>query len=343
MANALPQALILTAIVIGFAMSLFLLVLLYRTYAGSRTLDTGQGPFLSENPAMIRQWQQQQARKRRKRISHDRPACPAHTGPHGHRRGRMVLRRHYSHAGAAVLAGALIHFACAGLLLSAVMTEGVLVHRVGSWPAPAGICLVADLLSAVLVLVTAILHVAVVIHTRIDATSGQIRAGFYSFMQMLTGAICGAFLTGDLFNLYVWFEVMLMASFGIMVMDHPSARLPNAVKYVTLNIVATLFLLTGIGLVYGLTGTLNLADLHDKIALVENNGVLAGTSLILMSAFGIKSALFPLFFWLPAAYHTLPPGMAAFFGGLLTKVGVYALIRLFTLVFVTQPHITHTI
>jgi multicomponent Na+:H+ antiporter subunit D len=253
------------------------------------------------------------------------------------------LRRHYSHAGAAVLAGALIHLACAGLLLSAVITQGVLVHRMGSWPAPAGICLVADLLSAVLVLVTAILHVAVVIHTRIDATSGQIRAGFYSFMQMLTGAICGAFLTGDLFNLYVWFEVMLMASFGIMVMDHPSARLPNAVKYVTLNIVATLFLLTGIGLVYGLTGTLNLADLHDKIALVENNGVLAGTSLILMTAFGIKSALFPLFFWLPAAYHTLPPGMAAFFGGLLTKVGVYALIRLFTLVFVTQPHITHTI
>ncbi len=253
------------------------------------------------------------------------------------------FRHHDRHSGSAAIAGALIHLACAGWLLSAVMADGVVVLWVGSWPSPAGICLAADLLSAVLVTVTSVLHVAVMIYARADTTREQIRAGFHPFMQMLTAAICGAFLTGDLFNLYVWFEVMLMASFGIMVMDHPAARLPNAVKYVTLNIVATLFLLTGIGLVYGLTGTLNLADLHDKIALIENDGLLAGTSLLLMTAFGIKSALFPLFFWLPAAYHTLPPGVAAFFGGLLTKVGVYALIRLFTLVFVTQPYITHTI
>jgi multicomponent Na+:H+ antiporter subunit D len=253
------------------------------------------------------------------------------------------FRHHPSHSSSAAIAGALIQLASAGWLLSVVMTQGVVVLWVGSWPSPAGICLVADLLSAVLVLVTAFLHVAVMIYTRFDTTHEQIRSGFHPFMQMLTAAICGAFLTGDLFNLYVWFEVMLMASFGIMVMDHPAARLPNAVKYVTLNIVATLFLLTGIGLVYGLTGTLNLADLHEKIVLVENDGLLAGTSLLLMTAFGIKSALFPLFFWLPAAYHTLPPGVAAFFGGLLTKVGVYALIRLFTLVFVTHPHITHTI
>jgi multicomponent Na+:H+ antiporter subunit D len=254
-----------------------------------------------------------------------------------------LLKPHPRRAGNAALAGAVIHLACAGFLLAGVMARGVAVIRVGDWPVPAGICLVADLLSAVLVMVTAVLHVAVVIHSRMDTMSEQVRAGFHPFMQMLTGAICGAFLTGDLFNLYVWFEVMLMASFGIMVMEQPAARLPNAVKYVALNIVATLFLLTGIGLVYGLTGTLNLADLHGKIAHLENTGPLAATSLILMLAFGIKSALFPLFFWLPAAYHTLPPGVAAFFGGLLTKVGVYALIRLFTLVFVTQPHITHPV
>ncbi|MEX1312538.1 MAG: proton-conducting transporter membrane subunit [Desulfotignum sp.] len=253
------------------------------------------------------------------------------------------FRDHHRHAGTAATAGALIHLAGSALLLSAVMAQGPKALWVGDWPAPAGICLVADLLSAVLVLSTAVIHVAVVIYTRIDTTPGQIRAGFHPFMQILTAAICGAFLTGDLFNLYVWFEVMLMASFGIMVMNHPAGRLPNAVKYVTLNMVATMFLLTGIGLVYGMTGTLNLADLHDKAALVKNPGLLAGISLILMTAFGIKSALFPLFFWLPASYHTLPPGMAAFFGGLLTKVGVYALIRLFTLVFVTQTHITHTI
>ncbi len=154
-------------------------------------------------------------------------------------------------------------------------------------------------------------------------------------MQMLTAAICGAFLTGDLFNLYVWFEVMLMASFGIMVMENPARRLTNAVKYVVLNLLSTLFLITAIGLLYGLTGTLNLADLHEKAAQMEN------TALLMMTAFGIKAALFSLFFWLPAAYHTLPAAVAAFFAGMLTKLGVYALIRLFTLVFVTQTHIIH--
>jgi multicomponent Na+:H+ antiporter subunit D len=250
-------------------------------------------------------------------------------------------------AGTVAISGALIHLGGAGLLLSAVMTHGVVVLWIGDWPPPAGICLVADLLSAVLVLTTAVIHLAVTIYCGIDTTDRQTRAGFHPFMQMLTAAISGAFLTGDLFNLYVWFEVMLMASFGIMVMENPAGRpgsqLPGAVKYVAMNLLSTLFLLTGIGLVYGLTGTLNLADLHEKAALVENQALLTGTSLLLMTAFGIKSALFPLFFWLPATYHTLAPGVAAFFGGLLTKVGVYALIRLFTLVFVTQPHITHTI
>ncbi|HSL61522.1 MAG TPA: proton-conducting transporter membrane subunit, partial [Desulfotignum sp.] len=243
----------------------------------------------------------------------------------------------------AAMAGALVHFAGTGLLLESVIKNGAIALWVGGWPAPAGICLVADLLSAVLVVTTAVIHLAVMIYARADMDARQIRAGFHAFMQMLTAAVCGAFLTGDLFNLYVWFEVMLMASFGILVMDHPAGRLTSAVKYVTLNIVSTLMLLTGIGLIYGLTGTLNLADLHEKTLVVENTAALTSTAMLLMTAFGIKAALFPLFFWLPAAYHTLPAGVTAFFGGLLTKVGVYALIRLFTLVFVSQTQITHTV
>jgi len=139
------------------------------------------------------------------------------------------FRHHPARAGGAALAGSLIHLVCAGLLLSVVLTRGVSVVWIGSWPAPAGICLVADLLSAVLVGVTSILQVTVLVHTRMDTSPEQIRAGFHAFMQMLTGAVCGAFLTGDLFNLYVWFEVMLMASFGIMVMDNPATRLPNEI------------------------------------------------------------------------------------------------------------------
>ena len=254
----------------------------------------------------------------------------------------LFFRMNDRYAGISAVAGAVVHLVSTGLLLTAVVKQGVMVLWIGGWTFPAGICLVADLLSAVLVVTTAVIHTAVMIYACKDLHTRQVRAGFHSFMQMLTAAVCGAFLTGDLFNLYVWFEVMLMASFGILVMGHPAGRLTSAVKYVTLNLVSTLMLLTGIGLIYGLTGTLNLADLHEKVLAVENTAALTSTAMLLMTAFGIKAALFPLFFWLPAAYPTLPPGVAAFFGGLLTKVGVYALIRLFTLVFVSQPQITHT-
>jgi multicomponent Na+:H+ antiporter subunit D len=156
-------------------------------------------------------------------------------------------------------------------------------------------------------------------------------------MQIVTAAVSGAFLTGDLFNLYVWFEVMLMASFGLLVMERRVSQLTGGVKYVTINLVATLLFLAAVGLIYGLTGTLNMADLHLKIALVT------AAAMLLMVAFGIKSAIFPLFFWLPAAYPTLPAAVAALFSGLLSKVGVYALIRMFTLVFTTETGFTHTI
>ncbi len=254
----------------------------------------------------------------------------------------ILFRTHHRHANTMAIIGAVLHLFVSCLLMAAVLDRKVISLWVGSWPSPAGISLVADYLGAIMVLVTAVLHTAVVVYARIDITVRQIQSGFYPFMLLLTAAICGAFLTGDLFNLYVWFEVMLMTSFGIMVMENPAGRLTNAVKYVTLNLVSTMVLLTGIGLLYGLTGTLNLADLHDKAARVENTALLTSTALMLMTAFGIKAALFPLFFWLPASYHTLPASVAAFFGGMLTKVGVYALIRLFTLVFVTQTHITHT-
>ncbi len=252
------------------------------------------------------------------------------------------LRQDERRSNAAAIIGALIHVCITGMLLAAVLEKKVLVLWVGNWPAPAGICLVADILSAVMVLITAVIHGAVIIYAGKDIQASHVRAGFYPFMQLLTAAICGSFLTGDLFNLYVWFEVMLMASFGVMVLGNTPDRLTNAVKYVVLNLVSTLFLIMAIGLIYGLTGTLNMADLSGKIPLVENTALVNSAALLLMMAFGIKAALFPLFFWLPAAYHILPVSASAFFAGMLTKVGVYALIRMFTLVFVTHTAITHT-
>ena len=231
------------------------------------------------------------------------------------------------------LGGALLHLALASLLLKTVLKYEMAVLWVGNWPAPFGICLAVDYLSAAMVLITAVIHTAVTAYARHDVDAGQVDTGFYAFMQMLTAAVCGAFLTGDLFNLYVWFEVMLMASFGLLVMGRNPGRLTGGVKYVTINLISTIFFITAIGLIYGLTGTLNMADLHVKVAGVENTALLNAAAMLLMTAFGIKAALFPLFFWLPAAYHTLPVSVSAFFAGMLSKVGVYSLIRMFTLVF----------
>jgi multicomponent Na+:H+ antiporter subunit D len=241
------------------------------------------------------------------------------------------------------LAGAALQLAAGIALLVVVIEEGFLVAWMGDWPAPFGIALVADYFSAAMVVIAAVIHTAVTVYSRRDIDPEMLRAGYYPFMQILTAAVSGAFLTGDLFNLYVWFEVMLMASFGLLVMGRRISQLTGGVKYVTLNLVSTLLFLSAVGLLYGLTGTLNMADLHVKVAQVENPALLTATAMLLMVAFGIKAALFPLFFWLPASYPTLPAAVAAFFSGLLSKVGVYALIRMFTLVFTTDTGFTHTI
>jgi multicomponent Na+:H+ antiporter subunit D len=253
----------------------------------------------------------------------------------------VLLRVDERRAHGVALGGAVVHLGAGIALMAAVVQQGVVAVWIGNWPAPFGICLVADYLSAIMVVVTAVIHTAVTAYARRDIGSNEVRSGFYPFLQMLTAAVCGTFLTGDLFNLYVWFEVMLMASFGLLVMGRHPGRLTGAVKYVTVNLIATLFFITAIGLIYGLTGTLNMADLHLKTAGVENRALLTAAAMLLMTAFGIKAALFPLFFWLPAAYHTLPVSVSAFFAGMLTKVGVYALMRMFTLVFVSNPGVTH--
>jgi multicomponent Na+:H+ antiporter subunit D len=229
--------------------------------------------------------------------------------------------------------GAGLHLFGAIMLLIGVRQGGIAATQIGNWPAPFGITLVADHLSAVMVLITAIIYLSTVIYSQADIDSKLAARGYYPLLHTLTGGICGAFLTGDLFNLYVWFEVMLMASFGLLVLGQERRQLDGGVKYVVINLFSTLLMLTGIGLVYGLTGTLNMADLHVKIKAVDDQGLVTAIAMLFMGAFGIKSALFPLFFWLPASYHTPPVSISAIFSGLLTKVGVYALIRMFTLVF----------
>ncbi len=241
---------------------------------------------------------------------------------------RRPLFQHVS-----ALTVAAIHLAAGGWLLYRVHHQGIAVLHVGGWPAPFGIALVADHLSALMVLITGVVYGAVVVYSRAEIDEDDIQRGYYPLLHILVGGISGAFLTGDLFNLYVWFEVMLMASFALLVLGRTRAQIEGGVKYVVINLFATLLFLTGLGLVYGMTGTLNMAHLHLKLRAVADPGQVAAVSVLFLTAFGIKSGLFPLFFWLPASYHTPPVAVSAIFSGLLTKVGVYALIRTFTLIF----------
>ena len=136
---------------------------------------------------------------------------------------------------------------------------------------------------------------------------------------------------------------MLIASFGLLILGGQKQQLDGGIKYVTLNLVSTILFLSGVGLLYGMTGTLNMADLHGAVQEVDNPGLLVVVAVMFMIAFGVKAAVFPLFFWLPASYHTPAISVSAIFAGLLTKVGVYSLIRMFTLVFTTDVPYTHTI
>jgi multicomponent Na+:H+ antiporter subunit D len=242
--------------------------------------------------------------------------------------------------GAAGAAGLL---AAAVALLAAVAGGGIQALQAGAWPAPFGITLVADLFAAIMVLLAAISGLAVTVYALFAADRRREAFGYYPLLLVLLMGVCGAFLAGDLFNLYVWFEVLLMASFVLLALGGERPQLEGAVKYVTLNLLSSAFFLAAVGLLYGVTGTLNLADLAGRLGTVPDPAFVTALAALFLVAFGIKGALFPLYFWLPASYHTIPAAVSAIFAGLLTKVGVYALLRVFTLLFVGDPGYTHSL
>ncbi|MCS7248729.1 MAG: Na+/H+ antiporter subunit D [Anaerolineales bacterium] len=227
-----------------------------------------------------------------------------------------------------------------------IWDEGIQAVQIGNWPAPFGITLVADLFSAVMIVLAGVLGLAVAVYS-LDSVDAQRQAfGYHPLMHFLLMGVCGAFLTGDLFNLYVWFEVMLMASFVLLALGGERGQMEGAIKYVTLNLLSSAIFLAALGLLYGLAGTLNMADLARKFAssaTASSNAIVTALSMLFLGAFGIKAAIFPLFFWLPASYHTPPVAVTALFSGLLTKVGVYSLIRVFTLIFIQEFDYTHTL
>jgi multicomponent K+:H+ antiporter subunit D len=224
--------------------------------------------------------------------------------------------------------------ACA---LFAIAQDGAIrSYALGAWPAPFGIVLVLDRLAALMLVLAALLATIVLGHARV---TGADRRGwhFHPLFHFQVMGLNGAFLTGDLFNLFVFFEVLLIASYGLMLHGQGALRMKAGVAYVVVNIVGSALFLIALGLLYGLTATLNMADLAVRVAALDtaDQGLLRVAGLLLMAVFALKAAVVPLHLWLPRTYAATMPVVAALFA-IMTKVGVYAMIRTVPLVFGAQ-------
>ncbi|RYI20090.1 MAG: monovalent cation/H+ antiporter subunit D, partial [Acetobacteraceae bacterium] len=218
-------------------------------------------------------------------------------------------------------------------LLHSAMTAGPEAYFLGDWPAPFGIVLVLDRLSALMVALLAALALPVTLYA-IGSGADAKGAHFHPLLMFLLMGLGGAFLTGDAFNLFVFFEVLLIASYGLMVHGGGEARLRAGLQYVAFNLVASALFLFALGLLYAVTGTLNMADLALKLPTLPEGdaALLRVAAVMLILVFAIKGALVPLHFWLPSTYANAPLVTAALFA-IMTKLGAYATLRFTSLVF----------
>ena len=206
------------------------------------------------------------------------------------------------------------------------------VYALGNWPAPFGIVLVADRLAAVMVLLTSVIGLAALVFSLARWQHGGAR--FHSLLQFLLMGLNGAFLTGDLFNLFVFFELLLAASYGLALHGSGPARVRASLHYIVINLVASLLFLVGVSLIYGVVGTLNMAHLAQRIpeVIAADQPLVEAGAAVLAVAFLVKAAMWPLGFWLPPAYAAASAPAAALFA-ILSKVGIYAVLRIWLLFF----------
>ncbi len=245
----------------------------------------------------------------------------------------MAMRHHIGLARVFSVASIVAMLGLALILMGQAMTGPVQVYEPGNWPAPFGIVLVLDRLSALMVLLTAVLALVVVLYA---IGSGWDARGkhFHPLLQFQIMGIFGAFLTGDLFNLFVFFEVLLIASYGLMIHGGGTRKLQAGVQYVVYNLLGSTLFLFALGVLYAVTGTLNMADMAERVANLpaEDAALIRVGAVMLLMVFAIKAALIPLHFWLPATYAEAPAPVAALFA-IMTKVGGYAILRVYTLIF----------
>ena len=224
-------------------------------------------------------------------------------------------------------------------LVAVVDADGAIVVSTGGWAPPIGIALVADRLAVLLLATSTVALLAVLVYAVSQRSTDEELGGFHAVYQMLAAGVALALLTGDLFTLFVAFEIMLTASYVLLTHRAGGSETRSTISYVVIGLAASALLLTTIGLIYAMTGTVNIADLTLKLDTVPP-GVRAGLGWMLFMVFGIKAAIFPLFFWLPDSYPVAPTPVTALFAGLLTKIGVYAIIRTQTLLFPSDEPVT---
>ncbi len=238
------------------------------------------------------------------------------------------------------LAGVVAQVVIAAALAWQVSDGTVLLYQLGDWAAPFGIVLVGDSLSTMMVLLTAVLSLFVLLYA-VGSGCDNMGKHFHPLFQFQLMGILGAFLTGDLFNLFVFFEVLLIASYGMMIHSGGNARLQAGVQYVLFNLIGSTLFLFALGAIYAETGTLNMADLAQRVTQIspeETVGIRIAAVLLLL-VFAIKAAVVPLHFWLPSSYAEAPGPVAALFA-IMTKIGAYAIIRVYTMIFPPELEIT---
>lgn len=240
------------------------------------------------------------------------------------------------------LISVLLNILSALLIIGQVKGQGIQTLYMGGWLPPYGIVFVADMFAALLVLTTLVASAGCLLFAFRTIGEQREKHYFYPFFQFLLAGVLGSFLTGDLFNLFVCFEVMLIASYALIVLGGTKRQLRETLKYILINILSSTLFVAAMAYLYGVVGTLNMAHLSLRVAEAQQGGMLNIIAVLFLIVFALKAGLF-LFFWLPGSYSVPPAAVSAVFGALLTKVGLYAMIRTFTLIFYHDPGFTHTI
>lgn len=223
-------------------------------------------------------------------------------------------------------------------LLFHVDAHGTVANVLGGWSAPFGIVFIADRLTCIMLCLSSGVGLVALLYSFFTVTEKQQKSFFFPLFNILLTGVNWAFITGDLFNLFVSYEVMLLGSYGMMMVGSTKAQLRQTMKYIAINVLGGTFFVVGLGFIYATIGSLNMAEISSRSAALTGDQAKLFTAVtsVMLVVFALKTAAFPLFFWLPDAYPVVPPGINGFYAGLLTKVGVYSLLRVFVMVF-RQP------